>query len=186
MLPELLLHICCANCGIVPIELLKEQFDLTLFWFNPNIHPKKEYKKRLTDVKRLATIYKVRLLKQRYDTGQWFKLTGGLEKEAEGGKRCEQCFQMRLEKTARFARKRNFDYFATTLTSGSQKKAEIINYLGKELAKKYDLKFFSADFKKQGGFQKGLELSKKYNFYRQNYCGCAFSKKSKCKNQNVK
>lgn len=202
---RLLLHICCANCGIVPIELLREQFNLTLFWYNPNIYPEEEYERRLKDVKELATIYKVplsvetRLQQIDRETKLWFKLVKGLEKEPasgpssgallsteqslghtaqrEGGKRCQVCFQMRLEKTAQFAKSQNFDYLATTLTMGPQKKAEKINALGKKIADKYGIDFYSADFKKENGFQKSIELSKKYNFYRQNYCGCIYSKR---------
>ena len=103
----------------------------------------------------------------------------GLENEPEGGKRCALCFQMRLAKTAQAAKKKNFDYFGSTLTMGPQKKAETINFFGQEIAKEYGLKFYNADFKKQDGFKKSLELSKKYNFYRQNYCGCKYSLKHK-------
>jgi len=172
---KLLLHICCANCGIVPIESLTPRFNVTLFWYNPNIHPKRESEKRLTEVKKLAAIYQVDLLAGKDDPERWFELVKGLEKEPEGGKRCEICFQMRLEKTAIVAKEKGFDYFAATLTSGSQKRAATVNFWGEKLAQEKGLKFFNADFKKQGGFQKSVELSKKYNFYRQNYCGCAFS-----------
>lgn len=179
---RLLLHICCANCGIVPIELLRKQFNLTLFWYNPNVQPIKERQKRLKDVKTLSSIYKVPLSvetgwPQTDETKLWFKLVKGLEKEPEGGKRCQVCFQMRLEKTAQFAKSQGLDYLATTLTMGPQKKAEKINALGKKIADKYGIDFYSADFKKGNGFQKSLELSKKYNFYRQNYCGCIYSKR---------
>ncbi len=177
MLPKLLLHVCCANCATIPVELLKNEFDLTLFWYNPNIHPWRERRKRLAEVKKLVRIYKTKLIKLGRGTREWFKTVKGLEKEPEGGKRCEQCFQMRLQKTAEIAKKKSFDYFATTLTVGPRKKAETINSLGEELAKKYGLKFYGADFKKNDGFKKSFELSKKYNFYRQHYCGCAFSAK---------
>lgn len=174
---KLLLHACCATCAIAPIELLKDKFDITLFWYNPNVHPKKEYRKRLKQVKKLKRIYKVRLIKGGYESEKWFALTKGFEKEPEGGERCGICFQMRLEKTAWMAHKKSFDYFAATLTTGPQKKAETINRIGEELAQKYNLKFFAADFKKNDGFKKSNELSRKYGFYHQNYCGCAFSAK---------
>lgn len=177
LIRKLLLHVCCANCATVPIELLRNEFELTLFWYNPNIYPRLEHKKRLTDVKKLAKLYKLDLIVNYTDFGKWVKLVRGLENEPEGGKRCEICFQMRLEKIAKMAKRKNFDYFATTLTIGPQKRAETINFLGEELAKKYGLKFYSADFKKQDGFKKSLELSRKYNFYRQNYCGCKYSLK---------
>ena len=185
---KLLIHICCANCATVPIELLKDQFDLTLFWYNPNIQPIKEYQKRLADVKKLSTIYNKTLLsveiglQQTEETKLWFKLVKGLEKEPEGGKRCQICFQMRLEKTAQFAKNQGFDFLATTLTTGPQKRAEMINSLGKEISNKYGIGFYQTDFKKNNGFKKSLELSKKYNFYRQNYCGCVYSKNLKIKN----
>ena len=112
-----------------------------------------------------------------YQSKNWFSLTKGLEKEPEGGKRCDLCFQMRLKKTAEIGYKKGFDYFAATLTIGPQKKAEKVNQIGEDLVKKYDIKFYSADFKKKDGFKKSIDLSKKYNFYRQKYCGCIYSKK---------
>ena len=172
---KLLLHVCCANCATIPIELLQNQFKIKLLWYNPNIYPKKEYKKRLKQVKKLKKIYKLSLIKAPYNSKDWFNLTKGLEKEPEQGKRCDLCFQMRLQKTAEIGYKKGFDYFATTLTIGPQKKAEKINQIGEDLAKKYNIKFYSADFKKKDGFKKSLDLSKKYNFYRQNYCGCVYS-----------
>ncbi len=174
---KILLHVCCANCAVVPIELLKDKFKISLFWYNPNIHPAGEYQKRLADVERLATIYRVELVRGEYDQEQWFNLVKGLEGEPEGGQRCRICFQMRLEKTARLAQTIRIPYFATSLTVGTQKNARIINQLGKELAEKYGLEFFAADFKKKDGFKKSVVLSKKYNFYRQNYCGCLYSQK---------
>jgi len=203
---KLLLHICCANCGTVPIEQLKHKYSLILFWYNPNIYPHtklipcvfwkyfqnisklfnqkfgmgvnhlSEYEKRLADVKKLAKIYNIDLIVSNNGFKKWNKLVKGLEKEPEQGKRCDVCFKMRMEKTAQTAKKKGFDFFATTLTIGPQKKAKTINQIGKELETKYKINFYSADFKKKDGFKKSLELSKKYNFYRQNYCGCIYSK----------
>lgn len=172
---KLLLHVCCANCATVPLELLKREFDIILFFYNPNIHPTAERQKRLADVEKLAKIYGVDLIINDTDVEKWFGLIKGLEGEPEGEQRCEKCFQMRLERTAHLAKEKGFDWLATTLTMGPQKKAKTINFLGEELVRKYGLKFYSADFKKQEGFKKGVELSKKYNFYRQNYCGCLYS-----------
>jgi len=172
---SLLLHICCANCATIPIELLQDQFKIKLLWYNPNIYPQSEYQKRLADVKKLAKIYKIDLIIINDDFEKWHELTRGLEKEKEGEKRCDICFQMRLQKTAEIGHKKGFDYFATTLTIGPQKKAEKVNQIGEDMAKKYDIKFYSADFKKKDGFKKSLDLSKKYSFYRQNYCGCIYS-----------
>ena len=172
---SLLLHVCCACCATIPIELLQDQFKIKLLWYNPNIYPKKEYKKRLKQVKKLKKIYKLSLIKAPYHSKDWLALTKGLEQEPEEGKRCDVCFQMRLQKTAEIGHKKGFDCFTTTLTAGPQKKAEKVNQIGEDLAKKYDIKFYSADFKKKDGFKKSLDLSKKYNFYRQNYCGCIYS-----------
>ncbi|MFA5051169.1 MAG: epoxyqueuosine reductase QueH [Patescibacteria group bacterium] len=172
---KLLLHICCANCATVPIELLQGQFDLTLFWYNPNIYPSAEYEKRLAEVRKLSAIYKIDLLEESYENEKWQETIKGKENELEGGERCQICFKMRLEKTAQIAQRCDIPYFATSLTVGPSKNAVKINQIGVELAQKYDLKFFEADFKKNDGFKRSLELSKEYNFYRQNYCGCAFS-----------
>jgi len=174
---RLLLHICCANCGIAAIEKLLPDFKLTLFWYNPNIHPLTEHQKRLVDVKKLAKIYKLDLIVNDDDFEKWLILTKGLEKEPEGGKRCSFCFKMRLKKTAQFAKKNGFDYWGTTLSAGPQKDVQIINSMGAILADKYRLQFYSANFKKKDGFKKSVILGKKYNFYRQNYCGCVFSQK---------
>ena len=175
MKPPLLLHICCANCATVPIELLQDQFEVSLFWYNPNVYPQEEYQRRLKDAEKLIEIYRVNLIKGAYDSEQWFDLVKGLEKEPEGGKRCRTCFQMRLEKAAQFAKNQGFNDLATTLTMGPQKRAKAINNIGKGLAEKYNLKFFSTDFKKRNGFKKSIDLSKNHNFYRQNYCGCVYS-----------
>jgi predicted adenine nucleotide alpha hydrolase (AANH) superfamily ATPase len=172
---QILLHLCCANCGTIPIELLKDEFDLTLYWFNPNIQPEQEHEKRLKDAEKLAQIYNLELIKELYCPQKWLEQVKGLELEPEGGQRCKVCFQIRIEKTAQTAMKKNFDYFATTLTMGPQKKAAIINKIGQESAQ--NLKFYEADFKKKDGFKKSVQWSKKYNFYRQNYCGCVFSQK---------
>jgi len=174
---ELLLHICCANCGIAAIERLLPDFKLTLFWYNPNIYPLVEHQKRLVDVKKLAKLYKLDLIVRDNDFEKWFVLTEGLEGESEGGERCLLCFKMRLEKTVQFAKKNDFDYWGTILTTGPQKDAQVINSIGVQLAKKYDLQFYLANFKKKDGFKKSVILGKKYNFYRQNYCGCVFSQK---------
>jgi len=174
---KLLLHICCANCGTIAIEKLSSVFGLTLFWYNPNIYPVDEYKQRLVDVKKLAKLYNIDLIVSDNDFEKWFTLIKGLEGEPEGGERCSLCFKMRLEKTVEFAKKNDFDYWGTTLTTGPQKNAQVINSIGAALANKYDLQFYLANFKKEDGFKKSVVLGKKYNFCRQNYCGCIFSQK---------
>lgn len=172
---KLLLHVCCANCATVPIEILKDKYDISLLWYGPNIHPVKEHSKRLSNAIKLSKIYKIELIKGSYDLDKWNELTKGLGNEPEGGHRCNVCFQMRLTKTAQVAKQMGFDIFATTLTIGPQKKADIINAQANKIAKQYQVDFYSADFKKKDGFKKSIELSKKYNFYRQNYCGCRYS-----------
>lgn len=184
---NLLLHICCANCGLVPIELLKDQFGLTLYWYNPNIQPKIEYEKRLADVKKLVEIYQLPLITGQYENKKWFELVRGLEKEPEatfhqgfgwqGGKRCEICFRMRLEKTAQYAAEKSFDYFATTLSISRYKNTNLINQIGQALAEKYGVKYYLFEIDKNKTAKRELELSKKYNFYRQKYCGCVYSQK---------
>lgn len=177
---KLLLHICCANCGIVPIEILKDKFELTLFWYNPNIWPQEEYEKRLSNVKQLTEIYHLSLIVGEFEIQKWFELTRGLENEPEGGRRCEICFRMRLEKTVQLARdliskKKPVDYFTTTLGISRYKNTDLINQIGQELAEKYGIKFYQFEIDKNKVFQHELKLSKKYNFYRQKYCGCLYS-----------
>lgn len=174
---KFLLHICCSHCGIAAIEELLPNFELTLFWYNPSIHPLAEYQKRFLDVQRLSEIYKLKLVIGEYENEHWLRLVEGLEEEPERGQRCLLCFKDRLEKTGQFAKKNNFDYWGTTLSTGPQKNAQAINSIGTSLSDKYISKFYSADFKKKDGFKKSLILGKKYNFYRQNYCGCVFSQK---------
>ena len=175
----MLFHICCGVCGFYPVKLLKKEFsNLTLYFFNPNIHPKKEYLKRLKYAKELSKIYNLPFIEGEYKINEWFDAINGLENEPESGKRCEICFKYRLEEVAKKTKKLGFRIFGTTLTISPYKDADIINKIGKELACKYKLKFYKANFKKQHGFKKSIELAKKYNFYRQNYCGCIFSKRA--------
>ena len=122
MKQRLLLHLCCANCGTIPIEQLEDKFNLTLFWYNPNITTESEHQKRLKDVKKLATIYNKNLVEEKYEPDQWFKSIQGLEKESEGGKRCEKCVRIRLRKAAQYGKKHGYDCLATSLTTGPQKK----------------------------------------------------------------
>jgi len=176
--PKLLLHCCCAGCAVGVIKELKDKFNLTAYFYNPNIHPQEEYNKRLEDMKKICRIFRVPLIVGEYEVDYWFKKVEGCENEPEGGQRCKICYQLRLEKTAELAKSGSFSYFATTLTISPYKKAEIINPLGLALAKKYGIIFYEADFKKRDGFLKSVELSKKYNLYRQNYCGCIYSIKT--------
>ena len=177
----ILLHSCCAPCSTYPIEqLIQIGFKINLFYYNPNIHPEKEYRARLKEMKfYLAKYPTIKLIEAEYEIKKWFKLIKGLEKEPERGKRCDICYQMRLEKTAQVAKKNNFDFFASTLSISPHKKAAVISQLGKQLADKYKIKFFDRDWKKQNGFKISCEISKRENFYRQDYCGCVFSRQAR-------
>ncbi|MFQ5974873.1 MAG: epoxyqueuosine reductase QueH [Candidatus Hydrothermarchaeales archaeon] len=177
--PRLLLHICCAPCSTHVIDTLKENYDITCFFYNPNIQPKEEYILRSGEMEGLAQKMGVATLEGDYDVGEWFKAIKGLEDEPEGGKRCEICFRIRLEKTAEFAMDHGFQCFTTTLTIGPQKDAKLINSIGDELSRRYNVEFHQANFKKKDGFKKSVELSKRYGLLRQNYCGCIFSKRER-------
>jgi len=174
---KLLLHICCAPDATYGIEKFSKDYDITLYFYNPNIHPEIEYKLRALELKRLARTLKVPLIEGPYEPERWFEAVKGLEDEPEGGKRCEVCFRMRLEDTASLAKEQGFDAISTVLTISPKKDAEKINRIGKEIAEKYGVKWVAEDLKKGGGFQRSLELSAKYGIYRQDYCGCIFSKK---------
>ena len=174
---KLLLHTCCAPCSPYVIELLQNEFEVSAFFYNPNIHPPEEYQLRLEEMKQFCRNIGVELITGSYDVKKWFQITKGMENEKEGGKRCELCFKMRLDKSAGTAQKNYFQHFATTLTVSPHKNAAVINRLGRELQKKYPVTFYEADFKKSDGFKKSCELGKKHGFYRQNYCGCIYSQR---------
>ena len=174
---KILIHVCCGICGAYVIEKLKPEFrDLVLFFYNPNIHPEEEYLKRLEVAEKLSKIYDIFLIVGDYNPEKYFKAAQGYEKEPEGGARCPICFRLRLNEAAKTAKENGCDYFTTTLTMGPQKKAEIVNAVGREEAEKFGIKFWDDDFKKKDGFKKTMEIAKKHNFYRQNYCGCVYSK----------
>ena len=178
--PTLLLHSCCAPCSSYVIEHLSNYFKLTVFYYNPNIAPDEEYSFRSSEQKRLIsemkTKYPVTYTDEEYNSSEFYNAVKGLEKEPEGGKRCEKCFALRLERTAQKAAELGFDYYATTLTISPLKNAQLINDIGISLAEKYSVKWLPSDFKKKGGYKRSIELSKIYSLYRQNYCGCIFSK----------
>ncbi|OQX95618.1 hypothetical protein B6I21_04475 [candidate division KSB1 bacterium 4572_119] len=174
---KLLLHTCCAPCVIIPAERTISDFDITCFFFNPNIHPETEYIQRLDELKNYLKLKKIKLIEQEYDVSQWFKEVKGLEDEPEGGKRCEVCFRMRLERTARYAKKNSFDAFTTVMSISPHKNAKLLNEIGNEMSQKYDIEYMEANFKKQDGFKLSVEKSKQYHLYRQDYCGCVFSKR---------
>ncbi len=177
--PSLLLHACCAPCSSYCLEYLTEFFNITVFYFNPNIYPSQEYGVRVEEIKRLISEsrYKnpVSFIEGSFDTDDFYNCVRGYEKEREGGRRCFLCYEMRLEETARLAKELQFDYFTTTLTISPLKNAEKINEIGEELAEKYGVKHLPSDFKKKNGYKRSIELSKEHSLYRQNYCGCIFS-----------
>lgn len=172
---KLLLHCCCAPCAVYVVEELSSNYDLTLFFYNPNIHPEYEYQKRLKELKNFADMKKIDFLSGDYDVKNWLSKISGRENDPERGKRCRICYEERLRRTAEYAKNNDFDFWGTTLTISPHKSAQVINYLGLELQDEYGVNFMKADFKKKDGFKKSLELSRRYDFYRQNYCGCLYS-----------
>jgi len=172
----LLLHCCCAPCSSACLERLKDSFEITVFFCNPNIEDA-EYEKRKAELIRFIgeTGY-AEILECGHDTGLYYSAIKGLEGEKEGGKRCEKCFYLRLKETAETAEKFGFGYFATTLTISPLKNARLINEIGEKLAEGKKVKWLYSDFKKKDGYLNSLRLSEKYNLYRQNYCGCVYSK----------
>ncbi|MBI4427202.1 MAG: epoxyqueuosine reductase QueH [Candidatus Magasanikbacteria bacterium] len=170
-----LLHACCAPCGIAVIDELKSQYDLTVFFYNNNIYPEEEYLKRKKYVVQICDEWLIPMIDFDYNQTDWREAVQGLENEPEGGARCSKCFRLRLETTARYAKENNFDIFCTTLTSGRNKKAEVINPIGVEVGLKYGVMFFETDWKKAGRQQKARKMVEERGIYRQNYCGCRFS-----------
>lgn len=176
MKPKLLLHICCGICGAWVPEKLSQDFDVTLFYFNPNIHPCDECKCRLTAVRQTSEFLKLPLIEGNYKPREWFAAVRGLASEREGGARCPLCFELRLCQAAKEAKKLGFDYFATTLTVGRFKPAAVINPIGERIAAEIGIKFLAGDFKKQGGEMESQKRGREMNLYHQNYCGCVYSK----------
>lgn len=178
--PSLLLHSCCAPCSTSVLERLNENFDVTLLYYNPNIFPPQEFEKRLTEQRRLLDDlpFRIEFLESEYRPEEFFDAAHGLENAPEGGARCRICFRLRLERCARLAAENKFDFFTTTLTVSPLKDAQLLNRLGLETGEKYGVPFFPSDFKKRNGYLRSLELSKQYGLYRQNYCGCVYSRRS--------
>ena len=173
---KMLLHSCCGPCSTQVIEVLKNDYQLTIYYYNPNIDTEEEYLHRLSEEKRYCKEVGIEVVEDGYDANEFLVAVKGLEKEREGGARCPVCFKLRLKKTAEKAKKVGFDCFGTTLTVSPHKNAEIINAIGLEVGKEKGIEFIEGNYKKQDGYKKSIELSKKYNLYRQNYCGCSFSK----------
>ena len=179
--PTLLMHSCCAPCSSYCLSYLAEYFRITIFYYNPNISPAYEYEKRVQEQKRLIKELPVKhaisFAEGKYDPESFYKMAEGLEDVKEGGIRCFRCYEMRQREAALYAKEHGFDYFTTTLSVSPHKNAQKLNEIGMRLAQEYDQPYLVSDFKKKGGYLKSIELSKEYHLYRQNYCGCEFSKK---------
>ena len=180
VIPKLLLHACCAPCSSYCLEYLSQYFEIILYYFNPNISLKEEYDYRLEEEKRLISLMEFKnpviIVDSTYNPKEFFDAVKGLENEPEGGKRCAECFKLRLKATAEKAKELNVDYFSTTLTISPLKNAQLLNSIGEAFAKEYEVAWLYSDFKKKEGYKRSIVLSKKYNLYRQDYCGCVFSK----------
>jgi len=176
---SLLLHSCCAPCSSYVLEYLSEYFKITVFYYNPNISPKEEYEKRKEEQKQFISMlnskYKIEFIEGDYDNNKYEEIINGLREEKEGGPRCFKCYNLRLEETAKLAKSKDFDYFGTTLTVSPYKNADKLNQIGNELQNKYNINYLFSDFKKKNGYKRSIELSKEYNLYRQDYCGCIYS-----------
>lgn len=185
--PGILLHSCCGPCSSSVLELLSKYFDVTVLWYNPNLYPESEYNKRLETQKQLIDAIaedgvQAKLLVEPWRSEDYFSRIKGLENEPEEGKRCLECFKIRLEETARIASERGFEWFCTTLTVSSRKDAVAINAIGREAEAKYGIKWLPSEFKKREGNHRSIILSEKYGLYRQEYCGCVFSLVNREKN----
>lgn len=176
--PTLLLHSCCAPCSSYCIEELVKFFRLTVFYYNPNIDTDEEYEKRKNEQKRFIAEFapEVEFIGEEHGSEEFYKAVKGLGNEPEGGKRCRVCFALRLSKTAEKAKENGYEFFATTLTISPLKNAKVINEVGLELERTYGVKYLPTDFKKRGGYLRSTVLSQRYGIYRQNYCGCEYSK----------
>ena len=181
--PRLLLHSCCGPCSSSVLELLTKYFDVTLLWYNPNLHPQEEFDRRLATqielIEKAGLTKEVPILAESRKHEDYLRRVEGLENEPEGGKRCTECFRLRLTECARLAKQYGFEYFCTTLTVSRHKDAERINALGEELGRAFGVAWLPSDFKKRGGELRSQRLSEQYGLYRQNYCGCEFSLRSR-------
>ena len=188
--PKLLLHACCGPCSSYVIEYLNKYFDITILYYNPNISPQEEFTKRLKEIERLIKEIphenKLELIEGRYDYNEFTNISKGLEDCPEGGERCFKCYRLRLEESAKYAKENNYDYFGTTLSISPYKNSKKLNEIGEELSNKYGIKYLYSDFKKKNGYRRSIELSNEYNLYRQDYCGCIYSKEKKKKKDKEK
>lgn len=181
--PTLLLHCCCAPCSSYVLEYLSEYFKITVFFYNPNIDPESEYTKRILELQRLIGSmnlkYPVSFIAGQYDSDRFYEMAKGLENVKEGGERCFKCYELRLREAVEIAKEGEFEYFTTTLSISPHKNAQKLNEIGQRLGEEYGVEYLLSDFKKKNGYKRSIELSEEYGLYRQNYCGCVFSKANK-------
>lgn len=186
----LLLHACCAPCSSYVLEYLSKYFDITLFFYNPNIYPEEEFRFRENELRRLIGEMPlpsgVNIISGRYEPTEFFDIARGYEELPEGDERCRRCYALRLEESARAAKEGGFDYFCTTLSISPYKNAEWLNTIGKEMSEKYGVGYLFSDFKKKNGYKRSCQLSEQYSLYRQDYCGCVFSKREAEKRRKEK
>lgn len=180
--PRLLLHSCCAPCSSYVLEYLSDCFDITVFYYNPNIYPESEYTKRILEQQTLIgemdTRYPVSFIAGHYDRERFYEMAAGMEHLKEGGERCLKCYELRLREAAELAVKGGFEYFTTTLSISPLKNADRLNDIGVRLEKEFGVTYLQSDFKKKNGYKRSIELSKEFGLYRQDYCGCEFSYKN--------
>lgn len=188
--PKLLLHSCCAPCSTYVLEYLTPYFDISVLYYNPNIHPSEEFFKREKEQERFINmvdkVNKIDLIKANYNPQEFFSLIKGHELDREGGNRCGICFELRLAEAAKYAKDLGYDYFTTTLSISPHKNAQVINQIGERLEEKYHVRYLYADFKKKNGFKRSIELCNQFDIYRQEYCGCVFSLKQSIEDRKKK
>lgn len=186
VMPRLLLHSCCAPCSSYCIEYLAQYFEITLLYYNPNISPREEYEKRVLELERLVKEMtakevfpkdRVKMVEGRYEPELFEQMSKGMEQMKEGGSRCYKCYEMRLREAAVYAAENGFDYFTTTLSISPMKNPVWINEIGEKIAAEYDIMHLPSEFKKRGGYLRSIELSREYDLYRQNFCGCIYSRR---------
>lgn len=181
--PTLLLHSCCAPCSSYVLEYLSQYFQITVFYYNPNVYPESEYTKRILEqqtlIGQMKSKHPISFMAGAYDKERFYAMAEGMETLKEGGARCMKCYELRLREAAEVAKKGNFDYFTTTLSISPMKNAVKLNEIGMRLAEEYQVAYLLSDFKKKNGYKRSIELSKEYGLYRQDYCGCEFSKRER-------
>ncbi len=186
--PKLLLHVCCAPCSSYVLEYLFEKYDITIFFYNPNITSENEHEKRLNELRRFLTeapfAKNVKIIETSYTPERFMEMSKGLENEPERGARCYKCYELRMRETARYGKENGYDIFTTTLSISPHKNATWLNEIGQNLCQFYGIDYLYSDFKKKNGYARSIELSKEYGLYRQDYCGCEFSKRESEKRRN--